>query len=173
MHRTILLLGVSALLVVGCGDDDGDTIAESGTTPDAGESTTMPAGEDDGGSAPVQLEGTVNDEGGTGEVSGDTLEMELDDNYFGPAYTRAEHGTTVMITLSNEGEAPHTFTIDELGVDEEVEPGDTAEVEVTLPDSGAVRYYCRFHAAAGMQGAFYANEGDTVPVAPADAIGGY
>ena len=27
---------------------------------------------------------------------------------------------------------------------------------------GAVRFYCRFHANMGMQGAFFFNEGDTV-----------
>ena len=34
-----------------------------------------------------------------------------------------------------------------------VPPG--AEVSVTLPSSGNVVFYCRFHQAAGMQGAFY------------------
>ena len=110
----------------------------------------------------MELEGTVNDDGGNGEVSGGEIEVELDDFYFGPTYTKAEAGSTVTLSLLNEGDAAHTFTIDSLDVDEEVQPGDSVEVEVTLPDSGAVRYYCRFHADRGMQGAFYANEGDAV-----------
>jgi plastocyanin len=35
-------------------------------------------------------------------------------------------------------------------------------VDVTLPESGTVVFYCRFHRDRGMQGAFYFNEGDTV-----------
>ena len=144
--RKILLIGAALVLVTAaCGDDDdgggsGDSSAE----------------------APVELEGTVNDEGGSGEVSNGEVEMELDNFYFGPTFTQAEAGSSVTISLFNEGSTQHTFTIDSLGVDEELAPEATVEVEVTLPESGAVRYYCRFHADQGMQGAFYANAGDTV-----------
>ena len=167
--RKILLLSLMAFLAASCGDDDDDggTVAETGTVPEAEETTTT--GGDGDAAAPVQLEDPINDEGGSGEVSDGEIEMELDDFYFGPTYTRAESGSTVTVALHNEGDAPHTFTIDSLGIDEEVEAGDTAEVEVTLPASGAVRYYCRFHASSGMQGAFYANEGDPVSATP---IGG-
>jgi plastocyanin len=141
--RKIVLIGAALILVTAaCSDDD-----ESGGG---------------GGDAPVELEGTVNDEGGNGEVSNGEVEMELDDFYFGPTFTQAEAGSAVTVSLFNEGDTQHTFTIDSLGIDEEVEPGATTEVEVTLPDSGAIRYYCRFHAGQGMQGAFYANAGDTV-----------
>jgi plastocyanin len=140
--RKILLIGAALILVTAaCSDDD-----ESGG----------------GGEAPVDLEGTVNDEGGNGEVSNGEVEMELDDFYFGPTFTQAEAGGAVTVSLFNEGDTLHTFTIDSLGIDEEVEPDATVEVEVTLPESGAIRYYCRLHADQGMQGAFYANEGDTV-----------
>ncbi|MET0902518.1 MAG: cupredoxin domain-containing protein [Acidimicrobiales bacterium] len=139
--RKILLIGAALVLVtVACGDDD-----------DGGGS----------GEAPVELEGTVNDEG-SGEVSDGEVEMELDDFYFGPTFTQAEAGSTVTVSLFNEGDTTHTFTIDSLGIDEELAPEATLEVEVTLPESGAVRYYCRFHADQGMQGAFYANAGDAV-----------
>ena len=145
--RKILLIGVALVLVTAaCGDDD-----------DGGGS-----GGDSSAEAPVELEGTVNDEGGSGEVSDGEVEMELDDFYFGPTFTQADAGSSVTISLFNEGDTKHTFTIDSLGVDEELEPEATLEVEVTLPESGAVRYYCRFHADQGMQGAFYTNAGDTV-----------
>jgi plastocyanin len=141
--RKILLIGAALVLVTAaCGDDDD-------------------GGGDGGAEAPVELEGTVNDEG-TGEVSDGEVEIELDNFYFGPTFTQAEAGSTVTVSLFNEGDTSHTFTIDSLGVDEELEPEATVEVEVTLPASGAVRYYCHFHADQGMQGAFYANAGDTV-----------
>jgi plastocyanin len=139
MRKILLIAAALALMTAACGDDD-----------------------DGGGGAPVELEGTVNDDGGNGEVSNGEVEMELDDFYFGPTFTKAEAGDTVTISLFNEGDTTHTFTIDSLGVDEELEPEATAEVEVTLPESGAVRYYCRIHQDQGMQGAFYAKDGDTV-----------
>jgi plastocyanin len=141
MRKILLIAAALVCVAAACGDDDSSS--------------------DDSGGAPVELEGTVN-EGETGEVSDGKVEMELDNFYFGPTYTKAEPGETVTVELENEGDATHTFTIDSLGIDEEVEPGATAEVEVTLPESGAVRYYCRFHADQGMQGAFYAKDGDTV-----------
>ena len=145
MRKILLTAAVLVLAIAACGDDDDESGGDG----------------DGGGGAPVELQGTVN-EGETGEVSNGEIEMELDNFYFGPAYTKAEAGSTVTVELENEGDATHTFTIDSLDIDEEVAPGDTAEVEVTMPSSGAIRYYCRFHDSQGMQGAFYANDGDTV-----------
>jgi len=145
--RKILLIGAAlVLLTAACGDDDASGGDGNGKTD---------------GKAPVELEGTVN-EGETGAVSKGAVEMELDNFYFGPTYTKAEAGSTVTVSLHNEGDTTHTFTIDSLGVDEELEPDAKVEVEVTLPKSGAIRYYCRLHGDQGMQGAFYANEGDKV-----------
>ena len=56
------------------------------------------------------------------------------------------------IALSNTGEAPHTFTIKDQDIDEELQPGDEIEVTVTFPDSGSVKFICRFHAGGGMEG---------------------
>jgi len=71
----------------------------------------------------------------------------------------------VTFVLENEGDAPHTFTIDALDIDTEVAPGGSAEVEVTLPGQDATLFYCRFHQGQGMQGAVYFEEGDQVAAA--------
>lgn len=164
---TILVLGVAA-----CGgdDDDGDVSSASGSGSSAEESTTAPDG--DPSEAPVTLDGSVNDHG-TEEIGGGSaeVELELDDFYFGPTYLRAEPGATVTFVLENEGDAPHTFTIDTLDVDTEVAPGEATEVEVTLPDRDATLFYCRFHQDQGMQGAVYFEEGDQV-AARGEAGGG-
>jgi plastocyanin len=139
--------------LTGCGEDD--TTTPSGGGPTSGAPTSAPAG------APVTLSGTVNDHG-TGDASGGSLELELDDFYFGPTYVKAKPGTTVTITLKNEGAKPHTFTHASPKTDVTITAGGTGAATLTMPASGAVAFYCRFHKTQGMQGAFFANPGDKV-----------
>jgi plastocyanin len=176
-RKLLIALAGLALVAASCVDDDdggsqespapsGTPAATAGTSPPAGTSGASEASapeeteETTGGSAPVSLEGTVENKG-TEEV-GDEVSLELDDYYFEPTFLKASPGATIHIELENEGDDTHTFTIDSLGIDQEVAPGESATVDVTLPQEGAVRFYCRFHANMGMQGAFFFNEGDTV-----------
>jgi plastocyanin len=105
--------------------------------------------------APVSLPGQVENHG-IGRLEGASLEMEADDFYFEPTFVQTETGASTMLMIHNEGDATHTFTIDELGIDETIEPGQEIEVEVTLPEQLPVRFFCRFHETQGMQGAFFA-----------------
>jgi len=81
---------------------------------------------------------------------GDGLAVDLTDFVFSPDELEGTAGETVSIELENTGSASHTFTGE--GVDEEVAPGDSATVEVTLPDSGNFDFFCRFHEGQGMVG---------------------
>ena len=152
MRKLLIVLTGIAVLTVSCGDDD-DSDAQGSAAPTASGAAS--------GGAPVALEGEVNDEG-TEEISGDEVEMELDDYYFGPTFLRSTPGASVHLELENEGDDAHTFTSDALGIDQEVAPGESVGVDVTLPSEGAVPFYCRFHQSRGMQGAFFFNEGDAV-----------
>ena len=98
-------------------------------------------GDDDGGGNDA-----VEAEGG----DGDGLAVGLTDFEFSPDELEGAAGETVSIQLENTGSARHTFTGD--GVDEEVAAGDSATVEVTLPDSGSFDFFCRFHQGQGMVG---------------------
>lgn len=132
MRRILLVLAVVVFIAVGCGDDDNDNDA-SGTD--------------------VTLAGTVNEKR-TKALSGDELELEADNFYFDPTYiTATSDAGKIKIDITNEGAAPHTFTSDELGVDQEVQPGEKQEVEVDLTEAGTFEFYCRFHKAGGMRGA--------------------
>jgi plastocyanin len=133
---TVLVLGIVALLVLAaCGGDDDDSSSGSGNKP--------------------QLSGTVNDKG-TKTVSGSQLAIEADDFYFKPTFVDAKPGTKLAIEIENEGKNEHTFTIDSANVDQEIAPGKKAEVSVTVPASGNLNFYCRFHRGSGMQGAIVA-----------------
>ena len=168
MHgrRTSLLVAMAALAALtltACGgSDEGGTASGSGSgsgsTPaqayGAGSSAATEA--EASSSPPVALQGDVNAHGTT-TVSGDSLEVELDDYYFEPTYIQGQPGQTVELELHNEGTASHTFTIDDQDVDEQLAADGSATVEVTIPDSRFVRFYCRFHAGQGMQGALVAS----------------
>jgi plastocyanin len=109
-------------------------------------------GDDEGGV--VQLGGADANDHGTEDVSGESaVEFELDDFYFEPTVLQGEAGQTLTLEAFNEGDAAHTFTSDELGVDEELEPGAETTIEITFPDSGQIVFECRFHAGQGMRGA--------------------
>ena len=161
-----LRLGVGAgamalvLVVSACGGDNKPS-SSSGTTSASGsgsgsgsDSASGTATSAASGSAPVSLPGKVNEHGTKAVTDGGELEMELDDFYFGPTYVTGPAGAKVKIDLSNEGQKNHTFTIDSAKIDTEVDTGQKATVEVTLPASGSLAFYCRFHVSGGMQGAF-------------------
>lgn len=159
-RTTLAALAVAVtLLAAGCGSsggsDSSDGSAKGTTTAAAGSSSS---------DAPVALEGKVNDEGSK-DISGDgdkaDLSMELDDNYFSPTFIKAAPGATVTVELENEGTNPHTFTLDDGSIDQQVAPGEKATVEVTVPDTGSLRFSCDFHGDMGMQGAFYTGDGSS------------
>ena len=151
---------VLVLVVSACGGDNKPS-SSSGTTSASGsgsgsgsDSASGTATSAASGSAPVSLPGKVNEHGTKAVTDGGELEMELDDFYFGPTYVTGPAGAKVKIDLSNEGQKNHTFTIDSAKIDTEVDTGQKATVEVTLPASGSLAFYCRFHVSGGMQGAF-------------------
>jgi plastocyanin len=59
----------------------------------------------------------------------------------------------VTLELKNAGKVAHTFTMAAQSVDQEVEPGDEAEADVTFPKSGELTFVCKFHQSSGMVGA--------------------
>jgi len=140
-----------ALVAAGCGSDGyggGDAEDDDATTTTAETAT----------SAPVELSGTVNDEGSE-DISADgaaaSVDIEVDDNYFSPTFIKAAPGAKVTVHLENEGDNTHTFTLDGESVDQTLDPGAETTVTVDVPESGSLRFSCNFHSGMGMQGAFY------------------
>jgi plastocyanin len=72
-------------------------------------------------------------------------DIEVRDFSFSPASLEATLGNTVELSLKNEGEQDHTFTIDEFVVDEELPAGEESSLEFTPNEPGEFNYYCRFH----------------------------
>ena len=82
------------------------------------------------------------------ETSGE-VRIALEDNVFVPATLTVASGAE--LELDNEGEAPHTFTVDGQSIDVEVAAGENGTATIDL-ESGTYDFICRFHEAAGMTG---------------------
>lgn len=119
-----------------------------------GSSESSTAGESEG--TQTTIAGVSANDHGIKEVSDET-EVELDDYYFEPTVVEGEAGSRVTLELKNEGETEHNFSIDSQGIDEDVEPGESATVTVRIPSSGEVSFYCKYHKGEGMAGALEAS----------------
>jgi plastocyanin len=143
MKRGVVIVAGCLLLLAaaGCGSSSSSS---SGTTTE----------ESSGGGGQKTIAGVQANDHGTKAVedSGKT-EVELDDFYFKPTVLEGKAGEKVTLELKNEGNTEHSFTIDSQGIDKDIQPGDEAEVTVTIPKSGVVSFYCKFHKSSGMAGA--------------------
>lgn len=145
MRKIVVTLIAAALaggLLSACGSSSSSKAKAGGGT------ASPPAG--------VTLEGKINNHGQktlTGATP--TVEIEQDDFYFNATFLKADPGATVTVELKNDGKNQHTFTIDSLGIDQVVNAGSKANVLVKIPAAADAAFYCRFHKASGMQGAFY------------------
>jgi plastocyanin len=138
MRKILILLGAVAVFVAGCGG---------------------------GGSSgqPVKLSGNTTSKG-TKDLSGSEIQLEADDFAFNPTFIKGgTPGAKITVKLANKGKNPHTFTSTAFGVDEQINPGESKDVPITLPQSGATEFHCRFHQQSnGMQGAFFFKDGDAL-----------
>ena len=109
---------------------------------------------------------------GTKEVKGQTeLELEADDYYFAPTFLRGEPGQRLKLEIDNESSMLHNLSISAQSIDQDVPPKGKVEVEITFPPSGAVPFFCKFHAALGMRGAFLVGDAAQPPLSSGVTLG--
>jgi plastocyanin len=137
------ILGMLVLVAAGCGSSYGGS---------GGKSTTTQATSSGGGQKAIAGV-KANDHGTKAAAASGKTEVELDDFYFEPTVLTGKPGQKVTLELKNMGSTEHSFTIDSQNVDKVIAPGEQAEVVVTIPKSGAVSFYCKFHKSSGMAGA--------------------
>jgi plastocyanin len=77
-----------------------------------------------------------------------SVELELDDYYFGPTILTGKPGQTVKLELHNEGRNQHNLTLAAQGIDQTLDPDKTGDVTVTFPPSGSAPFFCKFHGAS-------------------------
>lgn len=99
---------------------------------------------------------------GTVDVRGkDEIDVEADEDYFEPTFLRGAPGQTLKLVVENESGSLHNVSIPGFGVDTNIPPHATAEIEVTFPQAGSMPFFCKFHTALGMNGALLV--GDAAP----------
>jgi len=109
--------------------------------------------ESSAGTPPVSLAGTTTNHGT--KTASSSMEVEIDDFYFGPTFIKAKAGEKITLELKNEGKAVHTFTSTDLNVDEQLAAGASKKITITAPQTGHALFFCRFHQGQGMQGAVF------------------
>jgi plastocyanin len=140
MSRAITIAASAAVFVVvlaGCG---GSKKSEKGES--EGTKTT--------------IAGLSASDHGSKHVSG-KAEVELDDFYFDPTVLKGKPGSKVTLELKNEGKIKHNFDLDAQNIDQDIDPGKSATVTVTIPKSGQLSFYCKYHKSMGMAGALAAS----------------
>ncbi len=81
-----------------------------------------------------------------------SIEVELNDDYFNPKVITIPNGTSTTLILKNKGKKEHTFTVEKLGIDVEIQPGKEMNISVKPKQPGTYELICRYHFQEGMVG---------------------
>lgn len=121
--------------------------AASGPSLDATSGMTMPQRLD---ASPVSTPGVATPDAGTpapatpvGQITGPqsvsvtgAVTIQLTDAGFAPSRVQSTNGHDLTVTLVNTGTRPHGFRIEQFGIDELLQPGETTTVTITSPPLG-------------------------------------
>ena len=118
----VLIAATTGLVLAGCGG--GGSSKSSATT----EGTTATSAASNAGGAI-------------------TLNLATKDFAFEPTTLSATAGKPVTVTIKNQGQAEHNFSISSLSVDKDIEKGETQTVTFTPKQSGKVEFFCKYHKA--------------------------
>ncbi|MEH7344763.1 cupredoxin domain-containing protein [Bacillus sp. JJ1532] len=81
-----------------------------------------------------------------------SIEVELKDDSFNPKVITIPNGKTTTLLLKNKGKKEHTFTVEKLGIDAEIQPGQEKSITVNPKQPGTYELICRYHFQEGMVG---------------------
>jgi uncharacterized cupredoxin-like copper-binding protein len=116
-------------------EDAGGAAPAAEGTPAAGAEATPVAAEE---AAPAEEETPAE---AAAPAAAEPVTIVSHDIYFDPKEMTIPADTDVTIILPNEGVTLHNFSIDELGINVDIQPGETAEVVVNAP-AGTYEFIC-------------------------------
>ena len=123
----VLLVTLVGVLLIACGGD----------------------GDDEASSAPTV---SADDEGSGNEGGGQVLEVDIVDFGYDPVMLNGEADAEATLNLTNNGDLPHTFTIDGVMDSREVAPGESRSIMFPPTGAGTYTFFCTVHGAATMSG---------------------
>jgi plastocyanin len=135
----ILVLALLAVALVGCaaagGATDSGYGAAEATSPPA-TSTTQPRDDD--------ATGYYSESGAADHTSG---QQQLQASGFAWSRTdlTARAGAPVVLTVSNDDQALHNFTLQAAGVAQDLAAAEVTKVRFTAPAAGTYRFFCKYH----------------------------
>jgi plastocyanin len=87
--------------------------------------------------------------GGGGAAAGGAAadtQLEASNFAFQPTELSIDPGASTTVEFTNDDNVEHSFTSDDLGIDEVVEGGDSATITLDAPDKdGTHEFHCKFH----------------------------
>jgi plastocyanin len=128
MRRSVLALSVLALAAA-CGGDEASTNGATAPTGTTGGTGTGPTG----GAAADCVD----------QTSAEVFTVELADFEIVPACLVVTGDQSSEVT--NTGNAPHTFTVLDTGIDVEIAPGETSRLEATGLEADTYTLQCQIH----------------------------
>lgn len=145
----VVVLVFSVLPFTGCGGSPEPVQSRAATPKPAKATPTLKIG------SKAELAGVRANYHGTKDIAGtNKVSIEIEDNYFSPTVIKGKPGQRVLVSLENESQSPHTFTIAGTYIDMQIQPGGLSEVPVKLPKSGNLSFFCTFQKKNGMAGVF-------------------
>jgi plastocyanin len=108
---------------------------------------------------------TYNDYGPRDVQGKSTQDVDAEDYAFKGTFLRGTPNQAVTLRIRNTGQRPHNFSLPSQQVDVDIPTGrERVAVQVTFPESGAVRFFCKYHTAQGMNGQLLAGNIEPQPV---------
>jgi plastocyanin len=140
---------VVAAAALGACADDGPYVGRSPTAGLRGES---------GGCPPITGYVFPVAEHGSADFAGAAvIEIDAGDSFFAPTCALNVPAGAVTLRVTNTGTMKHNVTITEQGIDVDVLPGETIDVDVDVTAGAApLVFVCKYHRTAGMVGALVA-----------------
>jgi len=142
IYSKALILGLLVILVfsLACGSDSSNETKEASTPPPTTKAVEKSSPSKIENTTPKDVVEVVNqDVGGSGAYT------------FKPNKFAFNKGQTVTFKMSAETEY-HTFTVDKLEIDEDIDAGETKNFKVTFNETGTFELYCIVHKSSGMVG---------------------
>lgn len=129
-RRATVGLIAAVLVIAVTGAYGSGAVDESTPAPPAASPVASPA------ASPVAI-----DSGPSTQIIVGEIDVAITDAAIVPDHFESAVGRDVTIHVVNQGSRPHNFTIEEFGIDIDLEPGASATVEIEAPELGEYRYF--------------------------------